>query len=893
MDEFRRKLRDLRNRASKRPESANDDSAATSDTAVAVAPGEHQLASTTDQQVSSSATEDTMLSNESTIRLQSQVWNEAYDGLKEDEPHIVDAYERILSGQITSGIPATEVGGYPENVLGTAASRREKLNKLIEDGQSRTERVSNLKEKINDIMQPFNQLRSVISLAVKTDPTASTAWAGITALLDILASPLSEPGANREGMKYILERAEWYWILSALLLDIDKIDKSMIDLQKQLKKSIVKLYKKLLLYQMKSVCLYSRSQVAVILRDVVKLDDWKSQITSIEKAAESVRFNVSQFRAEDVSALLRTIDTCLSDVRIDLQAITVAVQDLDSEQRKRHDEDKDMVFLNQLYDVDPKLEKAAIEDLKGGLVKEAHDLVLEQSNFETLQKEDDEGIVWITGGPGRGKTMFLCGVINRLLQRRQYHVVTYFFCRADRQRARTAKAVLRGLLWLICDQSWGLTRRLREEFENQSNKLFEDDDAMVSVALEKMLGKVLSAPSMRRAILIVDAIDECEDSSIPTLLRTIGRLSHDYPAQWILSSRTSANYRSLLVDPALGITPTYLELSDDVISSAVQAYVKYKVEELSITKGYSAGLKENVHGILSSKAGDTFLWVALVCLELRGMGIEPRHVAKILEAIPPGLNDLYQRMFTGALASADGHLCKEILPLVSVASRPLTLDELRALVPGVGELSDAELRGVIANCGSFLGIQGDNYNSAFVAFIHESAREYLTDVAQTTTFPAGISHQHRIIFRQALLNIKELTRNIYGLPSPGTSIDEIQTPVPDPLSRLRYSCHHWLDHADHIQQHENWETCDDQAIESFICNDLLHWIEVLSLTERLPEGTAVFQRLSRFYRTNSRSNSQQATKLVEEARRFILYNKFGIEIAPLQVSFKSFHPMVQ
>lgn len=149
-----------------------------------------------------------------------------------------------------------------------------------------------------------------------------------------------------------------------LLLDPDKIDESITELQKQSRQSIMGLYKRLLLYQMKTVCLHARSEVAVIMRDLVKLDNWKEQITSIEKDEEHVNNNVSQFRDQEMNARLRDLDRCPRGVRTDLKAITIAVQDLDSDQRQRHGDDKDAAFLNELYGIDPRLKKAAIEDLR-------------------------------------------------------------------------------------------------------------------------------------------------------------------------------------------------------------------------------------------------------------------------------------------------------------------------------------------------------------------------------------------------------------------------------------------------------------------------------------------------------------------------------------------------
>lgn len=102
---------------------------------------------------------------------------------------------------------------------------------------------------------------------------------------------------------------------------------------------------------------------------------------------------------------------------------------------------------------------------------------------------------------------------------------------------------------------------------------------------------------------------------------------------------------------ASDIATTQLELSDRVISSAIKAFIMYKVNRLSKIKGFDGDLQKHIYTVLSSKAGDTFLWVALVCLELEGLGVQPRHVAAILETMPKGLDGLYQRMLAGALDS--------------------------------------------------------------------------------------------------------------------------------------------------------------------------------------------------------------------------------------------------
>lgn len=129
---------------------------------------------------------------EKVTRMQVEVFDQAYDEVKKDEPGIVDAYEKILSGQLSSGVAATDVEGDPDNIIEkTAAMRRDQMKKLVDEGLVRTEKVAAVKENINKVIEPFNHLRSVISWAVKSEPAASTAWVGITTLLDVCYPILS------------------------------------------------------------------------------------------------------------------------------------------------------------------------------------------------------------------------------------------------------------------------------------------------------------------------------------------------------------------------------------------------------------------------------------------------------------------------------------------------------------------------------------------------------------------------------------------------------------------------------------------------------------------------------------------------------------------------------
>lgn len=79
----------------------------------------------------------------------------------------------------------------------------------------------------------------------------------------ILMNPLTQASSNRQGIAYVVSRMDWYWNLSNLLLHENMAEADSPGLRGELEKVVTQLYAKLLLYQMKSVCYYHRSQLLV------------------------------------------------------------------------------------------------------------------------------------------------------------------------------------------------------------------------------------------------------------------------------------------------------------------------------------------------------------------------------------------------------------------------------------------------------------------------------------------------------------------------------------------------------------------------------------------------------------------------------------------------------
>jgi hypothetical protein len=217
-------------------------------------------------------------------------------------------------------------------------------------------------------------------------------------------------------------------------------------------------------------------------------------------------------------------------------------------------------------------------------------------------------------------------------------VLSYFFCQGTDSNLNNATAVLRGLIYLLAVQQPSLASNLREEYEHSSSKLFKDTNAFV--ALSKILMGMLRDPTLAKAYIIIDALDECE-TGLQQLLEFVVENTSASCVKWIVSSRNRHDIEQQLslADHKVKLS---LELNPESITAAVNFYIRYKVSHLVLLKGYDSRTEDTVKKHLRTKADNTFLWVALVCENLEK--IRPEKARSALKAFPPGLDPLYGRM---------------------------------------------------------------------------------------------------------------------------------------------------------------------------------------------------------------------------------------------------------
>ncbi|PTB36731.1 hypothetical protein M441DRAFT_61452 [Trichoderma asperellum CBS 433.97] len=163
--------------------------------------------------------------------------------------------------------------------------------------------------------------------------------------------------------------------------------------------------------------------------------------------------------------------------------------------------------LSGLRITDPCHDKIPIESTKGGLLEDSYTWIFEHDDFQQWRDNEDCRLLWIQGDPGKGKTMLLCGIINKLWdQRNAKTLVFYFFCQATDPRINSATVVLRGLIYLAIDKQPELISHIQNKYRHGKKTIFEDINAWT--ALSEIFSNILNDTRLERSFIIIDALDE-------------------------------------------------------------------------------------------------------------------------------------------------------------------------------------------------------------------------------------------------------------------------------------------------------------------------------------------------------------------------------------------------
>ncbi|KAM6522007.1 hypothetical protein FALCPG4_011701 [Fusarium falciforme] len=518
---------------------------------------------------------------------------------------------------------------------------------------------------------------------------------------------------------------------------------------------------------------------------------------------------------------------------------------------------------------DPADQKANAERQGGQLFEGACQWIYDNAEFQQWVNGTDPPSLWLHGGPGKGKSMLLCSVINHLLKWAEgtlddFHpsrLVTYSFF-SDPDGVYEASFVLASLLYGLVKQQPSYLRRVSKVYDHENKYPFQGRRSFT--ALESILEDMLRDATGTRVVLVVDALDECK-TDLDRLLDLILRTSSIQNVRWLVSSRGLRTiYQEF--DPAKSkIRKLNLDQTGGDTQQAVKAYIHHQMGRLHSLR-ISEEKREDLRNRLLRKADGTFLWLSIVMAELEN--VASWDIDDVVDGLPDDLESLYVKLLQNLLEDLgqkkNKNLVKDVLyrtlATTAAALRPLYIEELKELADFPAKIRDnSQVEEVIDKCGAFLTCQN---NQLFL--IHLSAKEFLTPEKLQSAFQSNPLDIHSHLFSRSMSAMKKnLKRDIYNLEKPGIGIHDIGlAPSPDPLSGVKYSCIHWIDHLEQVQFQSR---SNYQAVRLFIEKSLLTWLEAMSLQRKMGEAFFAVYKLrslmvsfenSHFYLTSFHASNE-------------------------------------
>ena len=117
-----------------------------------------------------------------------QLWDQAYDGLKHDEPKLFELYETILS---------RDLEGVKGNVIEqNRTKRRSQMDRLLNTGLEKTARLVHVEKNIGDAINIVLSVKAAVGSALQTVPIAAVAWTGVCVALQASSPPHSTSGSE-------------------------------------------------------------------------------------------------------------------------------------------------------------------------------------------------------------------------------------------------------------------------------------------------------------------------------------------------------------------------------------------------------------------------------------------------------------------------------------------------------------------------------------------------------------------------------------------------------------------------------------------------------------------------------------------------------------------------
>ena len=480
--------------------------------------------------------------------------------------------------------------------------------------------------------------------------------------------------------------------------------------------------------------------------------------------------------------------------------------------------------------------------------------------LEEWSTSSDRCIFWLSGMAGTGKST-IARTIARSFSVQGRLGASFFFSRGGGDLGHAGKFVAT-LAYQLANTSPSLKRLLCDTLAQQGNITQKDLRSQWKELILRPLWGL--GASQHHFVIVVDALDECErEDDIRLILQLLIELKGltTTRLQIFLTSRPEIAIRLGFRDMP-EILHQDLDLRDIppmTIKHDISTYLRHELGRIKKERSLPGDWPDDgIIRLLVERSDRLFIYVATVCRFIESRGWDPRkRLLMILDGTAgkshtASLDEMYSQVLIHSVmeyrdAEEKGELCERFRQIVGPIVVLFDVLSISALVSLLSiPIEDADL--TLDPLYSVLDIP--KHQHLPIRLVHPSFRDFLLDRerCEDEYFWVDQEKVHMSLAKNCLRLLSDiLEKDICNLNNPGTLATEIERSVVDScLSReVQYACCYWVDHLDRINRvrREEIGLHDTGKVHTFLEKHFLHWLEILSLIGRVPEGVLMITKL--------------------------------------------------
>ncbi|KAF8672805.1 WD40 repeat-like protein [Rhizoctonia solani] len=475
-------------------------------------------------------------------------------------------------------------------------------------------------------------------------------------------------------------------------------------------------------------------------------------------------------------------------------------------------------------------------------------------------------VFWMNGMAGTGKTTIAYTFAKSLRERGA--LGASFFCTRTSNECQDVRQIIPTIAYQLA-RHWPSFRSallgvLEQEPEIQSQAITSQCERLIKDPLSKVMDRMTKG-----LVVVIDALDECSSpKGVGTILDVLFRIAPGLPVKFFVTSRPEADIRHR-VEAQPGQNRLMCVLHD-IEESLVQADITlYLRAELASSDVSDSNLTQ-----LASLSGKLFIYAATAVRYIRQAGtmVDQDRLEAILSSASDSdyrhseINQLYTTILDTAVYQSNREPREQewmqLIIWTAVCTRePVTIDTLAALAG----IKPAKATILLQSLYSVLHV---SQVTNMVSALHASFPDYIFDEARSKRFYCDETTHSQLLSKHCFdIMHDQLRFNICGLETSfiaDSEVKDLKARINRSISpTLSYAAHHWGHHVAKSRHCEETQT----KLEEFFSNQLLFWMEVLTLKETLDMGIAMLSIVKSWL--TAKESPSNLVKIIDDSWIFV------------------------